>query len=240
LKYESDTVAITVAVSLPLASVIPRLGERDPTQAVYRHGWACPGHPRDATAIIWELRTIASANPLDRSTHNDFAARRLAYMLPCRRFADVPRTPAHGSGPIWIVTPSAHTLSPSPIRDLPHRRLQPFRYLHDCSGCFRLERLVAGDLHTEKRRLLTEHTQCVIGDNWARYVPGWCGGASTARDRPTQRSGALNVASGVADDGEFNGEASFQVESAKGRIGVCAPGALKRTYDSPIFRSYLN
>jgi hypothetical protein len=135
---------------------------------------------------------------------------------------------------------AAHTVSPSPIRDLPHRRLQPFRYLHDCSGCFRLERLVAGDLHTEKRRLLTEHTQCVIGDNWARYVPGWCGGASTARDRPTQRSGALNVASGVADDGEFNGEASFQVESAKGRIGVCAPGALKRTYDSPIFRSYLN
>src|SRR5665811_1989724 len=25
-----------------------------------------------------------------------------------------------------------------------NRRLQPFRYLHDCSGCFRLERLPGG------------------------------------------------------------------------------------------------
>jgi hypothetical protein len=32
----------------------------------------------------------------------------------------------------------------SPIRDLLHRRLQPFCYLHDCSGCFRLERLPGG------------------------------------------------------------------------------------------------
>ena len=28
----------------------------------------------------------------------------------------------------------------SPIRDTLYRRLQPFRHLHDCSGCFRLER----------------------------------------------------------------------------------------------------
>ena len=39
---------------------------------------------------------------------------------------------------------AARTLAPSPIRDLLHRRLQPFRYLHDCSGCFRLERLPGG------------------------------------------------------------------------------------------------
>src|SRR5271165_3968297 len=32
----------------------------------------------------------------------------------------------------------------SPIRDPLHRRLQPFCYLHDCSGCFRLERLLGG------------------------------------------------------------------------------------------------
>ena len=38
----------------------------------------------------------------------------------------------------------AALLAPSPIRDLLHRRLQPFRYLHDCSGCFRLERLPGG------------------------------------------------------------------------------------------------
>jgi hypothetical protein len=30
------------------------------------------------------------------------------------------------------------------IRDLLHRRLQPFCRLHDCSGCFRLERSPGG------------------------------------------------------------------------------------------------
>src|ERR1700722_20180813 len=39
---------------------------------------------------------------------------------------------------------AARPLAPSPIRDLLHRRLQPFCYLHDCSGCFRLERLPGG------------------------------------------------------------------------------------------------
>ena len=39
---------------------------------------------------------------------------------------------------------AARTLAPSPICDQLHRRVQPFRYLHDCSGCFRLERLPGG------------------------------------------------------------------------------------------------
>jgi hypothetical protein len=32
----------------------------------------------------------------------------------------------------------------TPTCDLLHRRLQPFCFLHDCSGCFRLERLPGG------------------------------------------------------------------------------------------------
>jgi hypothetical protein len=39
---------------------------------------------------------------------------------------------------------AARTLARSPIRDQLHRRLQPFCHLHDCSGCFRLERLPGG------------------------------------------------------------------------------------------------
>ena len=39
---------------------------------------------------------------------------------------------------------AARTLARSPICDQLHRRLQPFRYLHDCSGCFRLERSPGG------------------------------------------------------------------------------------------------
>ena len=42
---------------------------------------------------------------------------------------------------------AARTLARSPIRDQLHRRLQPFRYLHDCSGCFRLERFAGWGLH---------------------------------------------------------------------------------------------
>jgi hypothetical protein len=39
---------------------------------------------------------------------------------------------------------AARTLARSAICDLLHRMLQTFCYLHDCSGCFRLERLPGG------------------------------------------------------------------------------------------------
>ena len=42
---------------------------------------------------------------------------------------------------------AARTLAPSPICDALYRRLQPFRHLHDCSGCFRLERLAGWAAH---------------------------------------------------------------------------------------------
>src|SRR3954453_16453520 len=41
---------------------------------------------------------------------------------------------------------AACTLAQSPIVTA-NRRLQPFRYLHDCSDCFRLERSAGWDLH---------------------------------------------------------------------------------------------
>src|SRR5208282_4337804 len=55
-----------------------------------------------------------------------------------------PHTPCRSPGALTRV--AARTLAPSPIRDLLHRRLQPFRHLHDCSGCFRLERFAGWDL----------------------------------------------------------------------------------------------
>ncbi len=53
---------------------------------------------------------------------------------------------------------TARTLAPSPIRDLLDRRLQPFRHLHDCSGCFRLERLAGWDLHHKLLAGLPAHS----------------------------------------------------------------------------------
>src|SRR3954453_19791558 len=41
---------------------------------------------------------------------------------------------------------AACTLAQSPIVTA-NRRLQPFRYLHDCSDCFRLERIAGWGLH---------------------------------------------------------------------------------------------
>ena len=53
-----------------------------------------------------------------------------------------PPTPCRSPGALTRV--AARSLAPSPICDQLHRRLQPFRHLHDCSGCFRLERSPGG------------------------------------------------------------------------------------------------
>src|SRR5271166_5197811 len=42
---------------------------------------------------------------------------------------------------------TACTLARPPIRGPLYRRLQPFRHLHDCSGCFRLERVAGWASH---------------------------------------------------------------------------------------------
>ncbi len=53
-----------------------------------------------------------------------------------------PHAPCRSPGALTRV--AVRTLARSTICDRLHRRLQPFRYLHDCSGCFRLERLAGG------------------------------------------------------------------------------------------------
>ena len=40
-----------------------------------------------------------------------------------------------------------------------HRRLQPFCYLRDCSGCFRLERLAGRGLHPLESAALSLRTR---------------------------------------------------------------------------------
>ena len=64
-------------------------------------------------------------------------------------FAEVgARTATAAAAPCWWCCPprsappqasSTRTLARSPICDQLHRRLEPFRHLHDCSGCFRLD-----------------------------------------------------------------------------------------------------
>src|SRR6476646_10231466 len=52
---------------------------------------------------------------------------------------------------------AACTLARSPIVTA-NRRLQPFRYLHDCSGCFRLERIAGWASHPLESAALSRRT----------------------------------------------------------------------------------
>jgi hypothetical protein len=92
---------------------------------------------------------------------------------------------------------AARTLAPSPIRDLRHRRLQRFCYLHDCSGCFRLERLAGRGLHPLESAAFPRRTQiAVIADGVATWVAaasvsGGFVASSAARARAASRSASL-------------------------------------------------
>ena len=57
---------------------------------------------------------------------------------------------------------AARTLAPSPICDQLHRRLQPFRHLHDCSGCFRQERFAGWVSHPLESAAFSRRTQQAV------------------------------------------------------------------------------
>ena len=69
-------------------------------------------------------------------------------------------------------TPRAATV----FRDTLHRRLQPLRYLHSCSGCFRLERLPGGICTHWESAALTRRTpsaaisQLLKSPRWAGFI----------------------------------------------------------------------
>ncbi len=53
------------------------------------------------------------------------------------------------------------------MRDTLYRRLQPFRHLHDCSGCFRLERWPGGTCTHWKSAALPRRTpEADFGRYW--------------------------------------------------------------------------
>jgi len=66
----------------------------------------------------------------------------------------LPRISAGSASALPFSRPAQRSLalrparSPSPLKDPLHRRLQPLRYLHDCSDCFRLERQLPGGIRT--------------------------------------------------------------------------------------------
>src|SRR6516165_8558986 len=117
-------------------------------------------------------------NNVGTRVDNDFAAQWLAYTLPYRRFADVLADACARSGGdvdcysfiavhfhhILLASLPAHSLALRPAHSRSHqivtanRRLQPFRYLHDCSDCFRLEQIAGWDLHPLESAALSRRT----------------------------------------------------------------------------------
>ena len=66
--------------------------------------------------------------------------------------------------------------SPSPLQDPFHQRLQPLRYLHDCSGCYRPERKLPGGIRTRWKTAplhgaLQQTDQIVASHDLSLYLP---------------------------------------------------------------------
>ena len=60
---------------------------------------------------------------------------------------------------------TACTLALSPTRDTLNRRLQLFRYLHSCSGCFRLEHLPGGAFTHWESATFSRRTPTSVSDD---------------------------------------------------------------------------
>ena len=136
-----------------------------------------PG-PTDARNNAPADFAFRQVNNVGTRIDNDFAAQWLAYTLPYRRFADVLADACARIGGdvdcysftavdfhhILLASLPAHSLALRPAHSRGHqfvtaiRRLQPFRYLHDCSGCFRLERIAGWGLHPLESAALSRRT----------------------------------------------------------------------------------
>ena len=100
---------------------------------------------------------------------------------------------------------TACTLVLSPIRDTLTRRLQPFRFLHSCSGCFRLEPLPGGPCThwkappchgARRKRSFKISTSCAVA-----VIPAYPTPPKSFRDRsddsdPTVAGSSLRLMNG--------------------------------------------
>jgi hypothetical protein len=86
-----------------------------------------------------------------------------------------------------------HTRAVTVFRDTLHRRLQPFRCLHDCSGCFRLERLPGGICTHWKSAAFSRRTPEAARGAWSRPHNNSRGRADVARsvERKDARTAAV-------------------------------------------------
>jgi hypothetical protein len=73
---------------------------------------------------------------------------------------------------LGVTRVAACTLARSPIRDPAIRRLQTFRRLHACSGCFRMERFAGWGLHPLESAALSRRTPRAVIHTCLKDWPG--------------------------------------------------------------------
>ena len=96
---------------------------------------------------------------------------------------------------------TACTLAKS-LKDLLHRRLQPIRYLHGCSDCYRLERQLPGGFRTRWKTAPFHGAlergvrhQCALVAEWQLFHALYCAFRCASQQMPTRHP--TSAASGL-------------------------------------------
>ena len=137
------------------------------------HASAASGASRVATI---SLRSHAAANTPVESSGARLALFPADSSLPCLEGRSASTSAFSGPAQRSLHV-AACGLAGSPC-DPFHRRLQPFRHLHDCSDCYRLERKLPGGsvshwviapFHGALRGLLSVHSRCGLHTRAVTY-----------------------------------------------------------------------
>ena len=109
--------------------------------------------------------------------------------------------------------------SPSSLQNFLHQRLQPFRYLHDCSSCYRPERKLPGGFRT---RWKTAPWHGALG---ARFIGRWVPPVAETETQPQrpQRLGNVSRMAGTIDQGRRLPSRGRNA-AGRARFDLMAPG----------------
>jgi len=139
------------------------------------YGWSC-ARPRDGVSRVACAFLVYMLSPLPR--RSDWASCFAHPSQPCQPSPVwQPGRPAHRPfrGLLGVYSRyGLHTRAVTVFRDTLIRRLQPFRFLHSCSGCFRLEPWPGGAGTHWKSAALSRRTPIPVirrGQHYKREAP---------------------------------------------------------------------
>ena len=119
-----------------------------------------------------------------------------------------------------------------PFQNPLHHRLQPLRYLHVCSGCYRSERKLPGRIRTcwKKQRLCTAHVNFRLSLTPLQgRVEMWRGGLGKAYLFPTLSfvGASISQPCSVSTSRSSNRTGGFPASGSRTRLHAFAHGRLR-------------